>query len=283
MIVERIELKKAYRALGSLLIDVRKYVEAAIQLPKNTESAHRYAEECMVEHKKYSTAMAALSETLKQKGELFKTSVNEAISSNPQNHEKIETTVEEILSQIPYSTILTEVTHLNCALELKEDALGQVLGDIKPNLPFHHSNYQDNKGEILVSNQEIDDNTVYSPYMTTDGAEIEHHLSAPPPNITNVGGERFGNQQSGTSRKQKLENNNSLDNNGQFVLTHRNEKSIDEKQWSTHDLIKVLTTITINGQNNAKNEIQFPEIKIPQFNGSQDSFDEFWAILNQIV
>uniref|UniRef100_A0A1I7W8F1 Uncharacterized protein n=1 Tax=Heterorhabditis bacteriophora TaxID=37862 RepID=A0A1I7W8F1_HETBA len=28
---------------------------------------------------------------------------------------------------------------------------------------------------------------------------------------------------------------------------------------------------------------KFPEIKIPQFNCSQDSFDEFWAIFNQMV
>uniref|UniRef100_A0A1I7W8F2 HEPN domain-containing protein n=1 Tax=Heterorhabditis bacteriophora TaxID=37862 RepID=A0A1I7W8F2_HETBA len=58
MIVERIELKEAYRALGSLLIDVRKYVDAAIQLPEDGESAHRYAEECMLEYKKYSYSYA---------------------------------------------------------------------------------------------------------------------------------------------------------------------------------------------------------------------------------
>uniref|UniRef100_A0A1I7WFV4 TPR_REGION domain-containing protein n=1 Tax=Heterorhabditis bacteriophora TaxID=37862 RepID=A0A1I7WFV4_HETBA len=58
------------RALGSLLIDVRKYVDVAIQLPENTEGAHRYATECMLEYKKYSTAMTSLSEIFKQKGEL---------------------------------------------------------------------------------------------------------------------------------------------------------------------------------------------------------------------
>uniref|UniRef100_A0A1I7WM06 Myb_Cef domain-containing protein n=1 Tax=Heterorhabditis bacteriophora TaxID=37862 RepID=A0A1I7WM06_HETBA len=161
--------------------------------------------------------------------------------------------VEEILSQIPYSERLTEVAHLNCALELKKDALEQALGEVKPSLRSHHSNYQDKKGEILVPKQEVDDDTVCNPYMTTDGAEIEHHLSTPPPNITNAGGERFGNQQSDTSYEQELEDNSSLNNNGQFVPTHRREKA------------------------------QFAEMKTPQFNGSQDSFDEFWAMFNQMV
>uniref|UniRef100_A0A1I7WF23 Tyrosine-protein phosphatase domain-containing protein n=1 Tax=Heterorhabditis bacteriophora TaxID=37862 RepID=A0A1I7WF23_HETBA len=48
-----------------------------------------------------------------------------------------------------------------------------------------------------------------------------------------------------------------------------------------HDLTKLMAAF--NKMNNVGNQVRFPEIKFPIYHGDRNKFEEFWAVLYQMV
>uniref|UniRef100_A0A1I7WH65 Retrotrans_gag domain-containing protein n=1 Tax=Heterorhabditis bacteriophora TaxID=37862 RepID=A0A1I7WH65_HETBA len=254
MIVEQIELKEAYNELKTFLVEVHKCVHTEIEDPPEGSKALDHFKQKRIEYKKYLFTMSNLVETLKSSSESLKKSVTEIIKISPDSYVDIQKQANEFLKECPYPKLVSEVTHLQCALKLLCDETSNKIGEIK-NILYKQSKHV----SPAIQADQSEGKEMKMKYLTSD--DESDYIKKP--------------------IKQK-KRPKSIDHRDQEVplKNYENNREVSGLR-STDDLIQLVTTILKN--NNEQNRTKFPELKIPTYNGERGEYDEFWAVFNQMV
>uniref|UniRef100_A0A1I7WLI9 DUF1758 domain-containing protein n=1 Tax=Heterorhabditis bacteriophora TaxID=37862 RepID=A0A1I7WLI9_HETBA len=265
MIVEQIELKEAYNELKTFLAEVHKSVHTEIEDPPEGSKALDHFKQKRVEYKKYLLTMNNLVKTLKSSSESLEKSVTEIIKISPDSYVDIQKQANDFLKECPYPKLVSEVTHLQCALKLLCDERNNKIEEIK-NILYKQSKHVSS----AIQADQYDGQEMKMKYLTSDD-ESDYIKSQS--NIEAVNESKLLT----TDLSPK-----SIDHRDQDVplKNYENNQEMSGLRSSDH-LIQLVTTIIKN--NNEQNKTRFPELKILTYNGDRGEYDEFWAVFNQMM